>query len=117
VNGESSDKTFLKLDTVKVNSDSATVRFVHSAINAPALDISIGDVSFKNQSYGSISHFKNQSAGANKVINVYLAGGTVVKATQKMTLLASTSYTFYIKGMPDEVGKAALTVGVFVNSQ
>jgi hypothetical protein len=117
VNGESPDKTFLKLDTIKVNTDSSTVRFVHSANGAPALDLSIGDVSFKNQSYGSMSKFKTQSAGANKIINVYLAGGTAVKATQKLTLVAGTTYTLYVKGVPDAVGTAALTVGVFVNNQ
>jgi len=117
VNGESPEKTFLKLDTVKVNSDSATVRFIHSAISAPALDLSIGDISFTNQTYGSVSKFKNQFPGPNKVINVYVAGSNVVKATQKITLLSNTSYTLYVKGVPDGVGKAALTVGVFVNSQ
>jgi hypothetical protein len=117
VNGEGSDKTFLRLDTIKVNSDSATVRFVHSAINAPALDLSIGDISFKNQSYGGTSQFKAQVAGSNKVITVYLAGGTTVIYTQKITLLVATSYTLYVKGVPGGVGKAALTVGSFVNSQ
>jgi hypothetical protein len=117
VNGESADKTFLKLDTIKNTSDSATVRFVHSAYGAPALDLTIGDVSFKNQSYGSNSKFKTSLAGANKVITVYLAGGSVAKATQKVTLLSGTVYTLYVKGVPDGVGKSALTVGVFVNQQ
>jgi hypothetical protein len=117
INGETADKTFLKLDTIKVNGDSSTVRFVHSAIAAPALDLSIGDISFKNQSYGSMSKFKTQVSGANKVITVYLAGSSVPKLTQKITLLTATAYTLYIKGVPDGVGKAALTVGVFINSQ
>ncbi len=117
INDEGADKTFLKLDTITVNTDSATVRFVHSAIKSPALDLSIGDISFKNQSYGSASHFKAQVPGSNKVVTVYLAGSTTPKYTQKITLLAATSYTLYVKGVPDGVGKAALTVGVFVNSQ
>lgn len=117
VNGESADKSFLKLDTIKVNTDSSTVRFVHSAYGAPALDLSIGDISFKNQSYGSMSKFKTQAVGPNKIINVYLAGSSVVKATQKVTLISNTTYTLYVKGLPDGVGKSALTVGVFVNNQ
>ncbi|WCT13590.1 hypothetical protein [Mucilaginibacter jinjuensis] len=117
VNGEGADKSFLKLDTIKVNTDSSMVRFVHSAVNAPALDLSIGDINFKNQTYGSMSKFKSQVAGANKIINVYLAGGTDVKATQKVTLISNTTYTLYVKGVPDGVGKSALTVGVFVNNQ
>lgn len=117
VNGESAAQTFLRLDTIKVNSDSATVRFVHSAINAPALDLSIGDISFKNQSYGATSQFKTQVIGPNKVISVYPAGGTTAIYSQKITLLAATSYTLYVKGVLNGVGKSALTVGVFVNSQ
>jgi hypothetical protein len=117
VNGEGSDKTFLRLDTVKNNTDSATVRFVHSADGAPALDLTIGNVSFKNQSYGSTSKFKTSVAGSNAVITVYLAGSTVAKATQKLNLLSGTVYTLYVRGVPDGIGKSALTVGVFVNQQ
>ncbi len=117
INGESADKSFLKLDTIKVNTDSATVRFVHSAIGAPALDLTIGTISFKNQSYGSNSIFKTQPTGPNKVITVYLAGSTTPKLTQKINLQSGTAYTLYIKGVPDGVGKAALTVGSFINNQ
>ncbi|OKS85023.1 DUF4397 domain-containing protein [Mucilaginibacter polytrichastri] len=117
VNGESTDKTFLKLDTVKVNSDSATVRFVHTANGVAALDMHVGDASFTNQSYGNTSKFKTQLAGANKVITVNLTGSSVINITQKLTLLGGTAYTFYVKGVPGGVGKSALTVGVFINSQ
>ncbi|NCD70897.1 DUF4397 domain-containing protein [Mucilaginibacter agri] len=111
VTSEDVSKAFLLKDTLKLNSDSATVRFVHTADGVGAVDVNIGGASFTNVSYGNATQFKTALIGSNRVVTVSLTGSTVAKATQRFLLSSSTAYTFYIRGVPDGTGKSVFTVG------
>ncbi|MCJ8210318.1 DUF4397 domain-containing protein [Mucilaginibacter sp. RS28] len=117
IGGGSADQTFLVKDSLtKVSAtDSATVRFVHTSANAPALDVVVsGSKGFSNYAFKSASPFKHFVSGLTTV-KVYLAGTQTLKASQQFTLNNGSIYTLYIKGVPDGTGRSALTINLFTN--
>ncbi|WDF54544.1 DUF4397 domain-containing protein [Mucilaginibacter sp. KACC 22063] len=111
--GESADKSLLLEDTTTITSaDSALVRFVHTADGAGNLSLAFGTVTgFANQTYKSVSNYKKFPFGLTTV--TVLQNGQQITGASVILTLATSKYTFFVKGLPNGTGKNKFQLGYF----
>jgi hypothetical protein len=108
-----------KLDTTS-KSDTCFIRFVNASPGTTALDMAYGGTTqFTNRPSKSVTAFTfvNTVTGASIngfiALKVFKAGTTVALATDSVTLVRGSSYTFYSVGVP---GSATFSIATMINS-
>ena len=122
VAGATLDSAFTTVDILDTTSKSNTcfIRFVNASPGSGGLDMAYGGAAlFKNVAYKSagVFIFVNTVTGASASgfipVKIFNTGSTTPLATDSVTLVAGSSYTFYSQGKP---GTTGFSIGQTLNS-
>jgi hypothetical protein len=122
VAGATLDSAFTTVDILDTTSKSNTcfIRFVNASPGSGGLDMAYGSATlFKNVPYKSAGEFisVNTVTGASASgfipVKIFNTGSTAPLATDSVTLVAGSSYTFYSQG---KAGSAGFSIGQTLNS-